>query len=158
MTDMRLLTLAKVGEQTEGLGKAFWGLIDVRQVKKPPGTSFRHEKDSPTSLPGDLKGRGRELAVFEAEASPFPQAPGLSVGGGHDSLTGCSQPLVLSRSLGLPSVDIINLSGAPAQNWTSLFFPDDSSACMGLRSVWVDLVALGSCSVSPLDWSISCRD
>lgn len=89
--------------------------------KKPPGTSFCHEKDSPASLRGDLKGRGRELAVFEAEVSPFPQAPGLSVGGGCDSLTGCSQPLVLSRSLGLPSVDIINLSGAPAQNWTSLF-------------------------------------
>lgn len=158
MTDMRLLTLAKVGEQTGGLGQAFWGLIDVRQVKKPPGTSFHHEKDGPTSLRGDLKGRGRELAVFEAEASPFPQAPGLSVGGGRDSLTGCSQPLVLSRSLGLPSVDIINLSGAPAQNWTSLFFPDDSSACMGLHSVWVDLVALDSCSVSPLGWSISCRD
>lgn len=31
MLDMRLLTLAKVGEQTEGLGQAFWGLIGVRQ-------------------------------------------------------------------------------------------------------------------------------
>lgn len=158
MTDMRLLMLAKVGEQTEGLGQAFWGLIDVRQVKKPPGTSFRHEKDSPTSLRGGLKDRGRELAVFEAEASPSPQVPGLSAGGGRDSLTGCSQPLVLSRSLGLPSVDILNLSGAPAQNWTSLCFPDDSSACMGLHSVWVDVLALGSCSVFPLGWSISCRD
>ena len=89
--------------------------------KKPLGTLFRHEKDSPASLRGDLKGRGRELAVFEAEALPSPQAPGLSAWGGRDSLTGCSQPLVLSRSLGLPSVDIINLFGAPAQNWTSLF-------------------------------------
>ena len=72
--------------------------------------------------------------MFEAEALPSPQAPGLSAWGGRDSLTGCSQPFVLSRSLGLPSVDIINLFGAPAQNWTSLF-PDDSSACVGLRSV-----------------------
>lgn len=31
MLDVRLLMLAKVGEQTEGLGQAFWGLIGVRQ-------------------------------------------------------------------------------------------------------------------------------
>lgn len=29
--DMWLLMLAEVGEQTEGLGQAFWGLIGVRQ-------------------------------------------------------------------------------------------------------------------------------
>lgn len=106
MLDIGSLMLAEVEEQTEGLGLGVWVLAGIRQVRNSPGTSFLYGKDSPTSLEGDLKseGVGGELAVLKTEASPSLWVPGLSASSGLASLTGCSQPLVLCKSPGLPSV------------------------------------------------------
>lgn len=59
LPDMWSPMLAEVRQQTEDLGLDFWRLADVRQVKKPAGTSILYGEDNPTSLGSRCKGPRR---------------------------------------------------------------------------------------------------